>query len=282
MARFPEHMSRAGLLVAGFRSRKLQTSSGAVHVVEARGRGRLPPIVAMHGFGGAGVHLSPLLRRLRRHVRRVAAPDFPAHGFSDHPGRLTTSVVTDALFEALDELTADEPAVLFGNSMGGLAAARYAARRPERVRAAVLSSPAGVVTDDAELAAIRATFEIDDHDKALQFVDRLFARRQPLRHVVAWGVRRTFTDPGLRSLLDSIGPDDRIREAELSAIAAPVLLLWGARERILPDAHRAFYERHLPDHARVERPAEFGHSPYLERPGELTERIVRFLESLPP
>ena len=37
---------------------------------------------------------------------------------------------------------------------------------------------------------------------------------------------------------------------------------------------------HLPSHARVDRPEHFGHSPYLERPGAVTKRILAFLEDL--
>lgn len=277
-----EHLALLALRAAGFRSRRVPTRLGPLHALEGRGRGALPPTVLLHGLGSTGVHYGGLLRRLRPRVRRLIAPDFPAHGFSGRPWRqVTPEELVGSMTDALDALIAPgEPAVLFGNSLGGWAAVRYAVDRPERVAALVLLSPAGAPTAASELDALRGLFDFGDHDAALGFLDRVFARPPAMRHVMAAELRRRFAKPELRALLRAVGPEHSLRAEELEGLRMPVLLVWGAGDRLLPDSHRRFYRAHLPGHAWVEEPREVGHSPYLERPDEVAASTLRFLGSV--
>ncbi|MEM9188737.1 MAG: alpha/beta hydrolase [Myxococcota bacterium] len=279
-----EAVFRAALRLQGFQSRSISTEVGEVHALEAQGRTQRPTLVFLHGLGSAGVHYSGLFQRLRPKVRRVVAPDFPAHGFSDRPsGPINPDCLLTGLTEALDELLADdEPAVIFGNSLGGCAAIRYAALRPHNVKALILCSPAGAFSSEDDLATLREVFSLDAHEKALAFIDRVFATSPPFRHLLAWGARKRFADPDLQEILDGISPDHALSPTELRALTMPVLFMWGEEERILPASHLEFYERHLPSHARVERPAGHGHSPYLERPDDVAARILRFVDEVCP
>ena len=69
----------------GYRTRRVPTSVGTLHALEARGRGALPPVVVLHGLSAAGQYYESLLERVRPHVRRVIAPDMPGHGYSATP-----------------------------------------------------------------------------------------------------------------------------------------------------------------------------------------------------
>jgi pimeloyl-ACP methyl ester carboxylesterase len=199
----------------------------------------------------------------------------PAHGFSDRPSELHPARLKHALVEAMDA-TLDEPAVVFGNSMGGIAAVHYALARPERVRGLILCSPSGAMMNEEELRRFFGTFALDTHGKALAFVDRLFARKNRMRHVFAWGVRTQFGDPEVRKLLSSTSPEDLLTPAQLASLRVPVLLLWGRDERILPRHHLEFFRRHLPPHARIEEPEGFGHAPYLDDASAVARRILAF------
>jgi pimeloyl-ACP methyl ester carboxylesterase len=269
------HLARTSLHLKGYRSRHVGTSAGRVHVLDVHGEGRLPPIVLLHGLSSAAVHLFPLLQRLRGRVRRLVAPDMPAHGFSDRPSEMRPEVLKDALVEAMDAVI-DEPAVLFGNSLGGIAAVHYALARPERVRGLILCSPSGAAMDEEELKRFVGTFELGSHRAALEFVDRLFAQRSRMRHLFAWGVRRQFKNPEVRALLSAISPADLLSPEQLAALRMPVLLLWGKGERILPRDQLDFFRRHLPEHAHLEEPEGFGHAPYLDDVDAVARRILAF------
>lgn len=282
MASFLEHLGRSALRLRGYSSRQVATPVGKVHVLDRSGQGRLPHTVLIHGFSAAGVHYLPMLRRLEPHVRRLIVPDMPAHGFSAPPiGDASVDHMRDGLFTALDDRL-NEPAVVFGNSLGGFAAIHYALERPEKVRALVLCSPAGAAMTDGEFDALIAVFKMKSHGEALAFVDRLYARRQRLRHLFAWLVRRNLSRGDIQAVLSTMAASrERLLTPEqLGSLRMPILLLWGKDERILSVEQREFFRAHLPSHAHIVEPEGCGHSPFLERPGMITRAVLDFMKQL--
>lgn len=259
--------------LAGATSRFIDTSEGRTHLLEHPGSGKLPPVVVLHGFTSWGAHYHGVIRRLRREVRQVVAPDMLGHGFSAQPVRLDASRMQAALFETLDAAL-DEPAVLFGNSLGGAAAIRYAAERPERVRALVLLSPGGAAMTDDELRELRGVFRVESYREALTFVDRLFTYRHPLRHILAAGVLQNFRIPRFQKLLESFHPGDLLSPADLSSLEMPVCCIWGGSETILPASGAAFFREHLPSHAQLIEPPRFGHAAFLDHPNAVARHII--------
>ncbi|CAG1771632.1 hypothetical protein BAC2_01844 [uncultured bacterium] len=59
----------------------------------------------------------------------------------------------------------------------------------------------------------------------------------------------------------------------------PVLVLWGGADRVLLPAHRSFFERHLPGHARLEAMPRAGHVPHMCHPDALAERVLDFVRA---
>lgn len=280
MAFVVDHLVRGGLQLRGYESSYIPTSVGPMHVVHSRGQGELSPVLLLHGFSAAGIHFFSLLRRLRPHVRRIVAPDLPAHGFSATPAAgMNPETMRSGLYESLRAVL-EEPMVVFGNSMGGFAAVRMALEYPERVKALVLCSPGGASMSQAQLDEFRTTFHIDTHRDALEFIDKLFGRPTLLRQVLAWGVKRKLTTQQMRSLIDGISVEDLLRPEDLAKLEVPILLVWGRRDGILPSYQREFFRSHLPPQTQIAEPSDFGHSPYLEAPGPLSREILRFLRTL--
>ena len=73
-----------------------------------------------------------------------------------------------------------------------------------------------------------------------------------------------------------MGPQDQFTAEELHSLSVPTLLVWGARERVLPKSNFRFFERHLPSTAAIESPSHFGHAAFLEYPEEVARRLVAF------
>ncbi|MEL7371307.1 MAG: alpha/beta hydrolase [Myxococcota bacterium] len=272
-------LTRRRLNLAGFRSRWVQTTSGRMHWLDASGRGPGPAVVLLHGLSSSAVHFAPILSRLRSVARRVIAIDLPGHGASDRSSApLTTEVLWDGFLRGLDAIEV-APFVLVGSSLGGFAAVRYAVRRDQRVRGLVLCSPGGAPLPGASLTAFKQRFALSRHADGLSFVDAFLAGTPPLllRHALAWGVRQTMAEPGIRSLVASVGYGDLLRPEELSALAPAVYLIWGQADRLLPESCFRFFEANLPGDAWIERPVDFGHTPYLEQPGPFVDRLKTFL-----
>ncbi|HJL14263.1 MAG TPA: alpha/beta hydrolase [Sandaracinaceae bacterium LLY-WYZ-13_1] len=276
LPRIADRFLLQSLRLRGYASRRLHTSVGSLHVLDARGGGELPPVVILHGLSASGQYYENLMRRVRPHVSRVVAPDMPGHGYSELPAEgLNQDTLGIGLREGLDQVLG-RPAVVFGNSLGAAAAVRYAAERPERVLGLVLAAPGGAPMESKELEEFVDGFMLHDHGKALEFVDRLFHRPHPMRHLIAWGVRQQFGRTGIEDLLRSIRPEDLLHADELEGLRMPVLVLWGEADRVLRPEHRRFFEEHLPTHAEVHRLAEYGHVPHMSHPSCLSERLLEF------
>ena len=60
----------------------------------------------------------------------------------------------------------------------------------------------------------------------------------------------------------------------------PMLLVWGTGDEMMAPQHLQWWLDHLPEHARVERPDGYGHSPFLECPELLADLILDHCERL--
>lgn len=272
-------VARHQLNFMGFRSRWIDTPQGRLHLLDGEGAGDGFPILLLHGLSASAVHFAPILRTLRSETQRVLALDLPGHGLSERPSEPLNSLrLWDGLRAALDDLDVG-PFVLLGSSLGGFCAVRYAAARPARLAGLVLCSPGGAPLVGADLSEFKQRFVLRRHADGLTFVDRFLARRPvaPIRHALAWGVRQTMADRHVRSLLASVGYDDFLSAEDLETLRPPTYLIWGQREKLLPEACFDFYARHLPSAAWIERPVEFGHTPYLECPSAFIARLRTFM-----
>ncbi len=280
MLSFPERLAGRALQATGLSRGHVPTEIGEVHYLRGEGNGELP-FVLLHGLSANAIAYGDLIRRVLPHVETLVAPDMPGHGYSPVPTRgLDATKMTEAMFEALDHLI-DRPAVLLGNSMGGLAAVRYAAARPDKVRGLLLISPGGAPMSPEELEQTLSIFRIHSHRQGLDFVDRIFAKSPPLmRHAIAQGSKIRFAHPVMRDFISSISPADLLARDELARLVMPTLLVWGNQEKVLPASSLGWFADHLPEHAVIERWQDFGHIGFMERPAALARRIQLFMQEL--
>jgi pimeloyl-ACP methyl ester carboxylesterase len=92
--------------------------------------------VLVHGAFAGGWSWEPLRAPLQAAGHTVEAPDLPGSGEDETPvAEITLDAYVDRLCAVLAERA--EPAVVVGNSMGGVVATQAAARCPERVASLV-------------------------------------------------------------------------------------------------------------------------------------------------
>src|SRR6478609_3668972 len=151
---------------SGFRGARILVFTG----------GAGPPLLLIHGYGGAAWNFSELVPLLAG--RSLVIPDLPGHaGSSALPAAPGLAAYADAVAVCLEAAPVD----VFGHSMGGAVAFRLAERRPELVRRLVLAAPAGISSSTrlAEIT-IALTGIIQPGRIAGRRVDRI-ARSSPLR-----------------------------------------------------------------------------------------------------
>lgn len=262
---------------AGVRTRELS--------VEGAG----PTIVLLHGYCDSADTWRGVLTRLAAAGRRAIAADLPGFGLADprRPGPMTPQF--DAFADAL--IAAHGPVVLVGNSLGAATALHAASRDSTgRVRALVtLDEPLLARHLVARLARRREYRRFFDVTGALPVPDRLVHR------VVRYGVARFVYGPGyradpdflataLRSVPNMAAAAARGRDAIRYArehpsghgdltVTCPVLVVHGARDRIIPvRASRELHAR-LPGSEFVVLPTA-GHCPQLDEPDNVTRLVL--------
>ena len=264
----------------GFERRWQDTDEGRVHYLDGPGQGELPTVVLMAGLGSQGSHFRRCVQYLLPRVRRVILPDLPGHGHSEVPGDgLTGESLDVGINQALDQLLDGEQAVILGNSLGGFMALRHAIRHPANVLGLLLISPGGAWMTPEEIQPFYDRFRLKSHSEALALIDAVFARSYVgLRHVLAWGARRQLALPATRNLIDTVQQHYLLHHDDLGAIPMPIRLLWGTADGVAPQDQLDYFQRSLPSATQVHRPDNYGHSPYLEQPQDLAERLLAFIE----
>jgi pimeloyl-ACP methyl ester carboxylesterase len=262
-----------------------------INVVEL---GAGPPIVFIHGLAGSWQNwLEQLPVFAERH--RVITFDLPGFGASPMPRDPISisayAAIVDELLGALDV----EEAVIVGNSMGGFIAAELAIAHPERVERLVLESAAGITSENEPTArvipALRAL------ERSLLMItgwvaarSDTVARRPRLRlatlSVVAAHPTRIGA-PLAAELLRGSGKPGFIDafyalthypiRDRLSRIDAPTLVVWGARDHLVPLRDADVFAQLIPDARKVVYP-DTGHVPMLERPARFNADLQAFLD----
>lgn len=262
-------MSDATDLLPGFAEELREVRGVRVRVFH---RGSGPTLLLVHGFGGAAWNYTELAPRLEG--RRLVVPDLPGHGGSDPLPAPSMAGFADVLAGILDE-----PAGVFGHSMGGVVALRLAERHPELVRGLVLAAPAGI-SSSSRLATVSlglvgllrpgriAGFRVDRIGRSSRLKRLVFGRfevanPEALSERAVHGFLR-----GSRLHTDVLGAGlalarDDPRQS-LDRVRAPALVLFGARDRQVPLADGFEYARRLRAPLRVI--ADCGHLLIGERP----------------
>lgn len=133
--------------------------------VDDGGSGGLP-VLFVHSHAGSTAHWGAALMHLRK-SRRAVAMDMRGHGMSDAPrcNDYAIAGLADDVAAVADGLQLDR-FVLVGHSLGGMVAADYAGRHPERVAGLVLLATPG--KSPPELAQkVMASLE-SDYDGTMQ------------------------------------------------------------------------------------------------------------------
>lgn len=232
-----------------------------------------PPVVFLHGLLGLNRHWVPTAERLSEGYScyMIEAP------LLELRGRRCSVEGVQAIVQQELRRRLDEPAVLVGNSLGGHIALRIAADEPALVRGLVLAGSSGL---------FERTFERDvQHRPSQEWIRRKIAElfadpsRMP-EHAVDHAyieLRKRGSARALVRLSRSAKADHM--GTRLPKITTPTLLLWGRQDVVTPPHVAEEFAALMPD-TRLEWIDSCGHAPMLERPEELAEGILRFLQEL--
>jgi pimeloyl-ACP methyl ester carboxylesterase len=253
-------------------------------------RGSGTPVVLVPGIQGRWEWMKPAVDALSARCRVItfSLADEPTSGacFDEQSG--FDSYVRQ-IRDALDA-TGVEAAIVCGISYGGLIAATFAARHPDRTRAVVVVSaiPPSWKPDARVKFLMRSPRLLSPVFcvNSLRLFPEMVAAKEHWRPAVSFALRHLATvvryrfSPGLMARRVRL-LDGNALESELTQLRVPTLVVTGQPEldRVVPVALTRDYLRLWPN-ARLASIARSGHLGLITRPEEFAELIERFSERL--
>lgn len=258
--------------------------AGANVRVRMEGRERAPPIILLHGFIYSLETFDAWAEALKEDYR-VIRFDLLGHGLSgpDPQQRYSPEERAEFLGMVMDALGV-ERAVIAGNSLGGLAAWRFAAASPDRVGALILISPGGYPANgvgDAPLSPppAMALFLKTAPDAGVAYTlgniygDDSQVTPAKIKLVGDMMRRKGNGDAFVQSIEEFSLPDP---EPLLNSITAPTLILWGGDDIVIPVDHGRRMAAAIPD-ARLIVYDGVGHVAHEEAPERSIMDVRAFL-----
>lgn len=271
---------------------RLHLAGYQTRALELEGDG--PPVLLLHGFSDSADTWRLTLDRLARAGRRALAVDLPGFGAAEELGPGLMLPQYDAFAAAAVRRLGEDDGgvVLCGNSLGAVVALRAAEQEGLPVAGVVAVAPAGL--------DMPRWFSIIERDRVVRTL-----LRTPLP-VAGWAVRAAvgavyrqlaFAHPGAaaREVVQAFTAHHATRERvrnllntgrrllpelrdpfHFAAVRAPVLLVWGDRDRMVSHTGSERVVAALPDTA-YELIAGCGHCPQLEEPDRFVELLLDFV-----
>jgi pimeloyl-ACP methyl ester carboxylesterase len=263
-----------------------------VHLRDEGPRGDPLPLLLIHGTS-ASLHTWEGWVRVLRSRRRVVTFDLPGFGLTgpfagqyehdNYSGDAYAGFVVDLL----DRLGI-ERAVLGGNSLGGEVALRTASLAPKRVAALILVDASGPpftplsVPLGFRLASIPLLGRLSEWLLPRSFVEQSVAAvygdpRRITSELVDRYFELTLREGNRRALalrLQQLGPG--AKSEYIAALKLPTLILWGARDRLIPPEIGRLFHAQIAG-SRLVVFDGLGHVPQEEDPARSVLPVQEFL-----
>jgi pimeloyl-ACP methyl ester carboxylesterase len=247
-----------------------------------------PAVVLVHGLGANLTHFEHVAPPLVAAGHRVCGLDMPGFGLSGKPRRHYSIRWLAGSVRALMDHLGIKTATMAGHSLGGLVSADLALHDPHRVERLILISSAGLfqmplpfqwvartimrpglvaaaLERNARRLLEKRVFE-ERNEKVERFIEQSCTRPDP-RFVhdlarVMWSLRKDLTS---YHLFDQV-----------ERLTMPTLVMYGARDRLLPTKHVPRWAGKLPA-GEMEVIERCGHMPIIEKPEQVVARMQKFL-----
>jgi pimeloyl-ACP methyl ester carboxylesterase len=239
--------------------------------VTTYGSGR--PVLLLHG-GAGPLSVTGFAERLAAAGDvQVLVPIHPGFDATPRPDGLRTIRELAGVYVALLAALDLHDVTVVGNSIGGWIAAEMTLLADPRLARAVLVDAVGLDLPDPPVVDF---FSLTmDQVADLSYADPDAFRIDPAALPPARQAAMAANRETLRVYGGTTMADPTLLE-RLPKANCPVLVVWGAADRIVPPAHGQAYAATLPD-ARYVLIDDAGHLPQLETPDTLLDLVVDFL-----
>lgn len=250
---------------------------------EASGHPGSPPLVFLHGIGGAARAWRGQIEAFCGRYRAIAW-DMPGYGGSAPLAGVSIAALADALQDFLRQVGATKP-ILVGHSIGGMIVQQLLANSPDIAGAVVLAqtSPAfGKADGDWQKSFIEARLGPLDRGETMVSLAPALVKELVGDDPDAGGMNlardcmASVPEATYRAtMLALLGFDQR---NALKNIAVPTLVLSGSKDNNAPAPMMAKMASYIPQATYVELEG-VGHLANLERPAAFNAALDQFLRA---
>ena len=259
-----------------------------------------PVVLLVHGMAGSSATWNHVMPALARRFT-IVVPDLLGHGESAKPrGEYSLGAHANLLRDVLNALGHDR-ATFVGQSLGGGVVMQMAYQFPERCERLVLVSSGGLGREvnlllrALTLPVTEQVFPIVCNSGLRAAADRV---ADWLRHVGVrvtpsaeemWRSYASLADAETRwaffrtlsAVIDLGGQSISATDRLYLAAQMPTLIVWGARDPIIPVEHAIASHAAISD-SRLEIFEDVGHFPHCEAPARFVDVLVDFMTSTVP
>jgi pimeloyl-ACP methyl ester carboxylesterase len=248
------------------------------------------PFVILHGWGASAKSYEKLKPLLEQKGISVFVFDLP--GFGNEPAPKSAWSVSDYVewvrnkIQEVAKIPLNPPLqkggekfYLFGHSFGGRIAIKFAAKYPEKLAGLILCDAAGITPRPKVKITI---FSVLSRSGKLVFSLPILKYIQPVVRKIEYflaGSRDYYylQNPIMKKVFNNVIEESLT--AYLNKIIAATLIIWGKNDKMTPvsDAH-VMHEKIKG--SKLEILEDVGHSPHLENPEVLADKIYNFLGEL--
>lgn len=255
------------------------------------------PLILIHGLGDEADSWRNVIPLLKEKYRTIA-PDLPGFGRSGTRRRINIKRHIEAVLKMLE---ISGPAILAGNSLGGLIASAAAFKKPEMVKGLILIDggfPLEQKTSFSNIfsgvlkttpffgnrwyrkfrknhnAAYYSLFNYYHNIEALPETERVFLRERVIERVESRPQERAYFGT-IRSLIWFTLSNNSYMTKKLAEFSGKILFLWGENDKILPLKTAGLIRKIRPDAPFFIIP-DAGHLPHQENPAITARYILDF------
>ncbi|MGF1490355.1 MAG: alpha/beta fold hydrolase [Prochloraceae cyanobacterium] len=263
------------------------------------------PIVLIHGFGASIGHWRKNIPVLAENGYRVFALDLLGFGQSDQPAIDYSLELWQELIKDFWQAHINQPTVFVGNSIGGLLSLMVNVNHAEIAKGGVLINCAGGLNHRPEELMLPLRFVMGTFTRVVsspvtgKFVFNLVRQKSQIRRSLyqVYSDRAAVTDelvemiyqpacqPDAQKVFASIlsaSPGPKPSEL-LPNLERPLLVLWGDEDPWTPIKGAKIYQDRAEDNSKN---TDFypilnaGHCPHDEKPEEVNQYILNWLEQI--
>jgi len=235
------------------------------------------PILILHGWGSSSDSWSKIQETLAKKGYFVVCPDLPGFGKSETPPEPWTLNNYAKLVIDFSNSQNLRDFYLIAHSFGGRIAVKLTTVYAERIRKLILCDSAGIkIKPEIKTKIILLMSEAGNAVFSLKpfVIFKDFARNFFycfLRYKDYVKANSIMRETMKKVLVEDLLP-------EIPKIKNKTLIVWGDKDKMVPVKYAYLFKEKISD-SRLEIFPKVGHSPHLEVPGLLSEKILNFLKN---